>query len=197
MQRQSFFETLTLVEGGGPFAEKRGVAFEIGRMRPGAVAGAEEEDQVQGGGEEGDRQCAKRGTPAFGWDENAAHRGHRSRTRPLPPLPVQLAVTVLCAGGPMQPVVPPESELIVQAVAGDESALSDLLVRCGPIVRAHIAPLISNAWHSVLEADDIMQVTYMEAFLRIGFFQSRGEGAFLAWLTSIARNNLRDAVREL
>src|SRR5262249_861072 len=36
-----------------------------------------------------------------------------------------------------------------------------------------------------------------EAFLQIGKFKAEGAGAFLGWLTRIAQNNLRDAVREL
>jgi RNA polymerase sigma factor (sigma-70 family) len=42
-----------------------------------------------------------------------------------------------------------------------------------------------------------MQVTYFEAFLRIGDFTPYGEGAFYKWLLRIAENNLRDAIKEL
>lgn len=52
----------------------------------------------------------------------------------------------------------------------------------------------------MLDADDIMQVTYMEAFLRMSAFQPRANdpgGSFLAWISHIAENNLRDAIREL
>ena len=42
-----------------------------------------------------------------------------------------------------------------------------------------------------------MQVTYLEAFLLVQNFEPRGEGAFEAWLSQIAENNLRDALRGL
>ncbi|MFO0974077.1 MAG: RNA polymerase sigma factor [Phycisphaerae bacterium] len=84
-----------------------------------------------------------------------------------------------------------------RAVAGDEEALSQLLGQHGPAVRAQVSASMGAKWQSVLDADDVMQVTYLEAFLRIDRFQSRGEDAFPAWLAQIARNNLRDALDEL
>lgn len=89
------------------------------------------------------------------------------------------------------------SALLMRAVAGDEDALTTLLRAHGPAVRAQVAAAIGARWQNVLDADDVMQVTYLEAFLRIDRFQPRGESAFTAWLAQIARNNLRDAVDEL
>lgn len=91
----------------------------------------------------------------------------------------------------------PDQDLVDRAVAGDEDALADLLRRHGPSVRAQIGATMGPKWQAVLEADDVMQVTYLEAFLRIDRFQARGESAFPAWLAQIARNNLRDAIDEL
>lgn len=90
-----------------------------------------------------------------------------------------------------------EMQLAVSAVGGDEDALTELLRRFGPTVRATVESGISEKWRSILDADDVMQVTYLEAFLRIDRFEPRGEGAFAAWLNQIARNNLRDAIEEL
>jgi RNA polymerase sigma factor (sigma-70 family) len=42
-----------------------------------------------------------------------------------------------------------------------------------------------------------MQVTYLEAFQRIGQFTRGDPDGFLAWLACIANNNLRDAVKAL
>ncbi|MFA6044286.1 MAG: RNA polymerase sigma factor [Phycisphaerales bacterium] len=93
---------------------------------------------------------------------------------------------------------PPEDAALMQrAIGGDRAAVAELLKLYGPIVRARLAGKLSPVWQSVLEPDDIMQVTYMEAFMRIERFQPRHEGSFLAWLTLIAENNLRDAVKEL
>jgi RNA polymerase sigma-70 factor (ECF subfamily) len=87
-----------------------------------------------------------------------------------------------------------EQQLAIQAAAGDEGALTTLLRTFGPDIRVRIEASISPKWRSILDADDVMQVTYLEAYLQIERFQPRGDGAFVAWLTRIAENNLRDAV---
>ncbi len=92
---------------------------------------------------------------------------------------------------------PSEKQLAVSAVGGDEDALTELLRRFGPNVRASIEAGISEKWRSILEADDVMQVTYLEAFLRIDRFEPRGDGSFAGWLNQIAKNNMRDAIEEL
>ena len=88
---------------------------------------------------------------------------------------------------------------VARAVTGDDSALTELLRRHGPEVRASIAPRIGAHWRSVIDADDVMQVTYLEAFLRIESFNAgeNPDAAFLAWLHRIADNNLKDAIRSL
>ncbi len=89
----------------------------------------------------------------------------------------------------------PETILIAQAVGGDSEALAALLKQYGSQVRKQLT--IGTAWQSLLDADDVMQVSYLEAFLQIRKFVGQTSEAFLAWLTQIAENNLRDAVREL
>lgn len=91
----------------------------------------------------------------------------------------------------------PDEAVVRRAVAGDRAALSELLRDVGPLVRQRIAPKISKVWQSVLEPDDVMQVTYLEAVLSIGSFNPAGPGAFAAWLTRLAENNLLDAIKEL
>ncbi len=88
-----------------------------------------------------------------------------------------------------------DCELIERAIRGDEAALTELLVRHGPIARRNIHNLF--AWSAALELDDVMQVTYMEACRHITSFRPDGEDKFAAWLTRIARNNLNDAIRSL
>ncbi len=90
-----------------------------------------------------------------------------------------------------------EEQLVSRAVAGDEDALTDLLRLCGPIVRDRVKHRIGAQWRSAVDEDDVMQVTYLEAFLLINQFQPRGPGSFVAWLSHVAENNLRDAVRGL
>jgi RNA polymerase sigma-70 factor, ECF subfamily len=90
-----------------------------------------------------------------------------------------------------------EHELTDRAVRGDADALAELLEREGPVVRQRIDPRIGAVWRSMLDVDDVMQISYMEAFLQIARFKPGGEGAFRAWLTQIAENNLRDAIKSL
>ncbi len=85
--------------------------------------------------------------------------------------------------------------LIRQAVAGNEAALSKLLEQHGPEVERTLR--IGRGWRSVLEPADVMQVTYLEAFLQISRFDPDRAEPFPAWLTCIAENNLRDAIRGL
>lgn len=81
------------------------------------------------------------------------------------------------------------------AVAGDHDALSALLREHGPAVESALR--INRKWRSVLEPSDVMQVTYLEAFLHIHDFDLQRPDAFRAWLEQIARRNLADAVRGL
>jgi RNA polymerase sigma-70 factor (ECF subfamily) len=92
-------------------------------------------------------------------------------------------------------VPPTQDELLCKAIAGDTAALTELLERHGPEIRRHLR--IDPAWRPVVAAEDVMQVTYLEAFLQIDRFAPSGKGTFAAWLRRIAENNLRDAVKEL
>lgn len=93
-----------------------------------------------------------------------------------------------------------EGELVALARRGDHDAVTALLGRYGPAVRQRLAGKIAGHFRGVLEEDDVMQVTYLEAFMRVSAFTPReaSPGAsFQAWLAQIAENNLRDAVRGL
>lgn len=86
---------------------------------------------------------------------------------------------------------------VTAAVAGDADALSRLL-RCHALaLQHHFASRIGRRYQAVLTAEDVLQVTFMEAFLHIRTFVYSGDGSFFAWLRHIGENNLRDAIREL
>jgi RNA polymerase sigma-70 factor (ECF subfamily) len=89
------------------------------------------------------------------------------------------------------------SDLLDRAVAGDGEALAQLLERHALEVRRTVSSHIPQRWQAVLSADDVMQETYVDAFLDIGRFDPRGDGAFVAWLVTLARRNLLDALRML
>lgn len=92
---------------------------------------------------------------------------------------------------------PDRDALLTLARSGDKKALAALLEDCGPQVRQRIEPRITGALRSCLDADDVMQVTYLEAVLRLDGFTTGGASGFIAWLTRLAENNLVDAVRAL
>lgn len=89
------------------------------------------------------------------------------------------------------------ANLLEKAMEGDQTALAELLTVIAPQIRARLTGKISDRWRSVLEEDDVLQVTFMECILQISRFRTGGIDAFLAWVTRIAENNLIDAVRGL
>jgi RNA polymerase sigma-70 factor (ECF subfamily) len=85
--------------------------------------------------------------------------------------------------------------ILEAAIAGDRGALEQLLREASPVVERAISNKIDERHRGQVEANDVMQVTYMEAFLRIGCFVPSRPGAFTVWLRRIAENNLVDAIR--
>lgn len=81
------------------------------------------------------------------------------------------------------------------AVAGDVDAMTVLLNECAPDVERSLS--IAREWRSVLEPADVMQVTYLEAFMRMAQYDPERSEPFRAWVQRIAENNLRDAIRGL
>jgi RNA polymerase sigma-70 factor (ECF subfamily) len=86
-------------------------------------------------------------------------------------------------------------DLIRKAIAGDVAAMTELLQLHCPDVERSLS--IAREWRSVLEPADVMQVTYLEAFLEIKRYNPDRSEPFRAWLQRIAENNLRDAIRGL
>lgn len=91
----------------------------------------------------------------------------------------------------------PDHDLLSRAGSGDEDALAELLEKHGPIVRQRLAGQIPRRWQSLLSLDDVMQQAYTDAFRDLEQFAGEDEGSFKAWLTSLAKCNLDDALRML
>src|SRR5256885_1282570 len=87
--------------------------------------------------------------------------------------------------------------LVQRAVAGDEEALSTLLEELGLQLQAEIEQKIGAKYRGLVDAEDVIQVTCLEAFLRIRSFRPRDPDSFMAWLRRAAENNLQDAFRNL
>ena len=91
-------------------------------------------------------------------------------------------------------MVEAEDQILRRAKEGDKNALGELLLRHGRLIRNGLD--INPKWQSVLEVNDVMQVTYFEAFEQITRFEGDVR-AFPHWLRRIAENNLRDASQGL
>lgn len=88
-------------------------------------------------------------------------------------------------------------KLLADARAGRQEALVSLLAELTPELRRRVAGKIGGPWQSLVDEDDILQVTFMEACTRLEKFTGGGASGFLAWLTKLAENNRIDAVRAL
>lgn len=87
------------------------------------------------------------------------------------------------------------AQLVARAVGKDDSALEELLRLAQPDLAARVS--IHPRWRRSLTVEDVLQVSYLEAFLRIGSLRGDGWRSFLAWIRRIVDNNLRDAIRGL
>ncbi len=84
------------------------------------------------------------------------------------------------------------------ARSGDEGAISKLLLKVSPELQRRIEAKIGHPYRSLLDAEDVLQITYIEAMLYLDRFDDHAdERAFAAWLLRIAEHNLTDAIRGL
>jgi RNA polymerase sigma-70 factor (ECF subfamily) len=84
---------------------------------------------------------------------------------------------------------------IVKAVAGDQSALSELLLDHHDALVARLRARIPPSRQAAIDPEDILQETYVDVFRGIRSFQPRSDHAFANWLRSIAEHRLLDAIR--
>lgn len=89
--------------------------------------------------------------------------------------------------------------LLAKAIAGDLDAAAAILGEVGTSIRSEIRGKIPSRFQSSLDADDVMQVSYLEALLRFadGAFAGSEIAALRAWFRTIAEHNLTDAIRGL
>ncbi|MBC7773735.1 MAG: sigma-70 family RNA polymerase sigma factor [Pyrinomonadaceae bacterium] len=92
---------------------------------------------------------------------------------------------------------PDADALLLKAKSGDQDSLIKLLELLTPDLRRRIAPKMQGPWRTILDEDDVLQVTFMEACTRLDKFTGGGASGFLAWLTKLADNNRIDAIRAL
>src|SRR6476660_6142279 len=78
---------------------------------------------------------------------------------------------------------------------GDEAARERLLARYLPLLKRWAHGRLPRYARDLSETDGLVQVTWIRALSRAGEFESRREGAFLAYLWRILLNALRDEIR--
>jgi len=88
-------------------------------------------------------------------------------------------------------------DVIARAATGDEDALVELLLAHHDRLAQHISEKLPVAMQAVIDAGDVLQQTYIDAFVAIGRLELRSEKAFFRWLTTIADHRLIDAVKSL
>jgi RNA polymerase sigma-70 factor (ECF subfamily) len=90
-----------------------------------------------------------------------------------------------------------EDHWLEQARRGDADALGRLLERHAPSLRGWLRREIPARWRSLIGEDDVLQETFTDAFIDLETFVPRSTGSLERWLNTLARNNLRNAVRLL
>lgn len=84
---------------------------------------------------------------------------------------------------------------IERAAAGDSKAVEDLLRSLEPELRSSLT--IPTPWRRSLDPDDVLQVSFLETFLRLSTLRDRTPAGLRAWMRRLVRNNLTDAIRAL
>lgn len=92
--------------------------------------------------------------------------------------------------------VPLEStaHLLERVRGGDEGARESLFARVLPALTRWAHRRLPAGARDLAETDDLVQVTLTRALSRLDGFESRGEGAFLAYLRKILLNLVRDEI---
>ena len=79
--------------------------------------------------------------------------------------------------------------------AGDREARERLFARSLPLLQRWAHRRLPQRARDIADTDDLVQVALLKAFHRIGEFEARREGAFLAYLRTILLNAVRDELR--
>ena len=96
-----------------------------------------------------------------------------------------------------RPPADDEADLIARAKDGDEVALTELLVIYWAKLRKHVARKVTGPIQGVVDAEDILQQTFLQAMQHIGQFSAHGDSSFYGWLKAIATNCAHDTTRRL
>lgn len=90
-----------------------------------------------------------------------------------------------------------DQTILLRAAQGDPEATTRLAEDVAPILRAALQREMPQRWQALLTVDDVIQQAWADAVIGLRRFEPRGPGAFAAWMLTLARNNLRNAIRML
>ena len=89
-----------------------------------------------------------------------------------------------------------EAQLAAAAARGDRAALQRLLLdhydELERRIQSKLPPRLAATW----AAEDILQVTFFQAFRDIGRYEAREDASFGDWLARIAEHRLLDAIKQ-
>jgi RNA polymerase sigma-70 factor (ECF subfamily) len=115
-------------------------------------------------------------------------------TRPEPMKRVRLGKSRTRPGSvvpPLEPGAPSDFELMKAIQTGDADALAQLYDRYNGILKA----LILRVIHNEAEADDLLQVIFMEIWNQAKNFSAQ-KGKPLGWMVTLARRRAIDGLRK-
>jgi RNA polymerase sigma-70 factor (ECF subfamily) len=90
----------------------------------------------------------------------------------------------------------PSESTLTAAVGGDRVALERLLLSHYDELTRRIEAKLPPRLQSTQAVEDILQLTFLQAFRDIADFQQRTDATFGDWLARIAENRLCDAIRQ-
>ena len=89
-----------------------------------------------------------------------------------------------------------ELGLVAAAIGGDRVALERLLLANYDALAMQVASRLPARLQATQAVEDILQVTFCQAFRDIGRFEQRADASFGNWLARIAENRLLDAIKQ-
>ncbi len=90
----------------------------------------------------------------------------------------------------------PSESALTAAVTGDRVAFERLLLAHYDELARRIEAKLPPRLQSTQAVEDILQLTFLQAFRDIAHFQQRTDATFGDWLARIAENRLCDAIRQ-
>lgn len=87
------------------------------------------------------------------------------------------------------------ASLLALTREGDASARERLFRRYLPLLQRWASGRLPSGARDLMDTDDVVQVTLLRALEKVGEFEPRHEGAFLAYLRQALLNQIRDQAR--